>query len=180
MQEPTAEQLKEEGLRLFQQGQTGPALAVFEKAAVAYENEGEENGRAEMLNNIGVIQRTRKNNQAAIEAFNEALTIFTAQGDQNRQAQTLANLADLYAFTGQKDEAARCYGESAALFAQTGDRQRQSQVLRAYSLMQLRRGQWLDAMMRMEESLNARPRLGPFRWIYRGLLRFALSLFGVR
>ena len=180
MPEPTADQFKEEGLRLFRQGQTEAALAALTKAAAAYENAGDESGRAEMLNNIGVIQRTRRENQAAIEAFNEALAIFTAQGEQNRQAQTLANLADLYAFTGQRDEAARYYSQSAALFAQTGDRQRQSQVLRAYSLMQLRRGQWLDAMMRMEESLSVRPRLGLFRWLYRGLLRFALSLFGAK
>ncbi|HID52252.1 MAG TPA: hypothetical protein EYP41_09460, partial [Anaerolineae bacterium] len=72
MQEPTAEQLKAEGLRLFQQGQTGRALVVFEKAGTAYAAMGDENGRAEMLNNIGVIQRAHKNNQAAIEAFNEA------------------------------------------------------------------------------------------------------------
>lgn len=179
MQEPTAAQFKEEGLRLFQKGQTEQALAVFEKAAAAYAAENNANGRAEMLNNIGVIHRTHKNNQAAIAAFNEALGIFSTQNEPNKQAQTLANLADLYAFTGQPDEAARSYSDAAALFAQTGDKQRQSQVLRTYSLMQLKRGQWLESMMRMEESLSVRPKLGPFRWLFRTVLRFALSLFGV-
>ncbi|HUM71194.1 MAG TPA: hypothetical protein PLK31_20370, partial [Chloroflexota bacterium] len=65
-------------------------------------------------------------------------------------------------------------------FAQLNQRQKQSQVLRTYSLMRLKQGQWLEAMMRMEESLAVRPRLGPLRWTFRALLRFTLSLFGAR
>jgi tetratricopeptide (TPR) repeat protein len=180
MNTSTADQLKAQGLALFQQGKKDEALAVFETAVTAYTHEGNEDGRAEMLNNIGVIQRVKGNPQAAITAFIEAGEIFSQRGDTDRQAQTLANLADLYAFTKHQEEAARCYSEATALFAQINQREKQSQVLRTYSLMRLRQGQWLEAMMRMEESLSVKTHLGPFRWLYRGLLRFALRLIGAR
>jgi tetratricopeptide (TPR) repeat protein len=175
-----AEQLKAQGLQLFQQKRYDEALTAFETADTAYGNEENERGRAEMLNNIGVIQRVKGNNQAAIKALSEAGEIFSELGDVDKQAQTLGNLADLYAMNGQQDEAARCYGQASASFAQIGEREKQAQVLRAYSLMRLRQGQWLEAMMRMEESLSVKPRLGSIRWLYRGMLRFALGLFGVR
>lgn len=180
MMELSADQLKAQGMQLFQQKRYDQALQVFETAVTAYTHEHHDHGRAEMLNNIGVIQRLKGNPKAAITALTEAGEIFSQLGDTDNQAQTLGNLADLYAVTGQQDDAARCYGEASALFAQANDREKQSQVLRAYSLMRLRQGQWLEAMMRMEESLSVKPRLGPLRWFYRGMLRFALGLFGAR
>ena len=180
MAELSAEQLKAQGMQLFQQKRYDEALQVFETAVTAYASEGNENSRAEMLNNIGVIQRVKGKPQLAIAALKEAGEIFSDLGDVDKQAQTLGNLADLYAATRQQNEAARCYSEASALFAQIDAREKQSQVLRAYSLMRLRQGQWLEAMMRMEESLSVKPHPGPFRWLYRGMLRFALGLFGVR
>ena len=44
----------------------------------------------------------------------------------------------------------------------------------------LRQGGWLEAMMRMEESLTVAPRLGPGKWLLRILLRFALGLLNGR
>ncbi|MCL4262007.1 MAG: tetratricopeptide repeat protein [Anaerolineae bacterium] len=178
MNTPTTDQLKAQGLALFQEGKKNEALIVFETAVAAYTQEGNEDGRAEMLNNIGVIQRVKGNNQAAIAALSEAGEIFSQLGNTDKQAQTLANLADLYAFNKQQDQAARCYSEAAALFAQLNQRDKQSQVLRTYSLMRLKQGQWLEAMLRMEESLSIKPRPGPLRWFYRALLRFALGLMG--
>jgi len=172
----TPEQLKEEGLSLFQRGDYKQALATFESAAQAYAAQNDDAGRAEMLNNIGVIHRLQRNSMPAIEALSEAEAIFARLADNNRRAQALSNLADLQATGGNQDEAARCYSEAAALFARTNDPMKQSQVLRAMSLMRLRQGQWLEAMMRMEESLSVRPRLEPGRWLFRGLLRFALGL----
>lgn len=180
MSELPASQLKDQGIQLFQKGSYDQALAVFETAVTAYGREGDESGRAEALNNIGVIQRVKKNPQQAITALNEAGEIFSNLGDVDKQAQTSGNLADLYAMNGQQDEAARCYSQAAALFAEQGEREKQAQVLRAYSLMRLRQGQWLEALLRMEESLTVKPRIGPVRWLFRGALRFTLGLLGAR
>ena len=172
--------LKAEGLHLFQRGLYDQALTKFEAAVHAYAADGDETGRAEMLNNLGVIYRLRGDRQAALAALSEAETIFSRVGDPNRQAQTLGNLGDLYAAGRNKQEAARCYSDAAALFAQVGDPLKQSQVLRALSLMRLRQGQWLEAMVRMEESLRVRPRISLPQRLFRALLRFALGLLGFR
>jgi tetratricopeptide (TPR) repeat protein len=179
MNDTIAENLKEEGLRKFQQGDYDGALTTFEKGVTVYAAAHNHTGQAEMYNNIGVIHRLRGQHEPALQAFQNAQTHCEAAGDDNRRAQILGNLGDLYSSQGNQDEAARSYSDAAALFAQTGDRYKQSQVLRAFSLMRMRQGQWLEAMMRMEESLTVNPHRGLFGGIFLGMIRFALKLFGV-
>ncbi len=174
------EQLKEQGQALFQRGAYDEALAVFEQAAAGFAGQDDVVGQGEMLNNMGVIYRVKREWDTAVATLNQAQTLFQQAGDVNRQAQTLGNLGDLYAARKKPDDAARCYSEAAALFAQNNDRDKQSQVLRALSLLRLRQGRWLEAMMRMDESLTVAPRLGPGKWLLRVLLRFALGLMGGR
>lgn len=170
--------LKEEGMRLFQQGKRREALAAFEQAAAGFAAQEDVGNQAEMLNNIGVVQRVQGEWQTAVTTLTQAADLFQQIGDATRQAQTLGNLGDLHA--GQKNytEAARQYSNAAAQFAQSNEKEKQAQVLRALSLMELRRGQWLAAIMRMEESLQARPRLSLPQRLFKGLLRFANRLLG--
>lgn len=172
------EKLKERGQTLFRRGATDEALAVFEQAAAGFAGQDDVVGQGEMLNNMGVIYRVRREWETAVTTLTQAQTLFQQAGDVNRQAQTLGNLGDLYAARKKPDDAARSYSQAASLFAQVKDRDKQSQVLRALSLLRLRQGHWLEAMMRMEESLTVAPRLGPGKWLFRWLLRFALGLFG--
>ncbi len=176
----TADQLKDEGLRLFRAGDYEGALAQFETAVAAYAAANNLTGQAEMWNNIGVIQRMRGQRDLALPALTQAAEAFASLGDKNRQAQALGNLGDLYSFGKQPEEAARCYSDAAALFAADGDRDKQSQVLRALSLLRLRQGKLAQAMMHMEESLAVNPRAGFFGGIFRALLRFALGLMGIK
>lgn len=179
MNDATTENLKEEGLRKFQRGDYDGALTTFATAVTAYAATNNHTGQAEMYNNIGVIHRLRGQHEPALQAFQNAQTHCVAVGDDNRRAQILGNLGDLYNAQGDRDKAARSYSDAAALFAQTNDRHKQSQVLRALSLMRIRQGQWVEAMMRMEESLTVNPHRGFFGGIFLGLTRFALKLFGV-
>ncbi len=174
----SADQLKEEGLRLFQRGELDNAIGIFETAVSTYATEQNPVGQAEMLNNIGVIQRMRGKHDESLAALTTAHTLCQQAGDINRRAQVLGNMGDLYAAMGDKETAARCYSDAAELFAQDGDKQKQSQVLKALCLLRLRQGQWLLAMMYMEHSLAVKPRRGLFGSLFLGLLRFASSLFG--
>lgn len=173
-----SDELKEEGLRLFRQGQHEEALAKFEAAASSYAETGDEESRGEVLNNIGVIQRMRRNWSAAEEAFHEAITVFDGAGDDGRRAQALGNLGDLYAFQGQREEAARHYSDGAELLANSGDYEKQAQLLRALSLLRLRQRRILESLVLMEQSLDVRPRLNPFQGLFHALLRFMLRLLG--
>lgn len=174
----TAEDAKTEALQLFRQGRYEQALAAFETAVGAYAAEKDDAGRGEMLNNIGVVRRLLGQPEAARAALTEAETLFAGLGDKVRQGQALGNLADVHAQTKDRTAAARAYSSAAQLFAEAGDGEKQAQVLRALSLLRLRQGQFVTAMMHMEQSLSARPRVGVGGWLFRALLRFALRLFG--
>ncbi|RMG95767.1 MAG: hypothetical protein D6706_11550 [Chloroflexi bacterium] len=168
--------LKEEGMQLFEQGAYDAALAKFETAVTAYVTANNNIGQAEMLNNIGVIHRLRRQYEEAIHALNEAQQIFRQLGDLNRQAQVLGNLGDLYAATRRPEEAAHYYQQAAELFAQTNDPLRQSQVLRACSLLRLRQARWLEAIALMEQSLAVHPQKSILQRIFHLLLRFVMHV----
>ncbi len=173
---PSPQNLKAEGMRLFHQGAHSEALATFEQAAAAFAVQEDVGEQAEMLNNMGVIQRVQGEMETAVTTLTQAANLFAQIGDTTRHAQTLGNLADLYANQKNYTEAARHYSSAAAQFAQIGDKEKQAQVLRALSLMELRRGQYLAAIMRMDESLQVRPRLSIHQHLFKWLLRFASKL----
>ena len=168
--------LKAKGLRLFEQGNRDQALATFEQAAAAFAEQEDAGEQAEMLNNMGVILRVKGQMDTAVSTLQQAADLFAQIGDSTRQAQTLGNLGDLYANQKKHTEAARFYSDAAAQFAQSNEKEKQAEVLRALSLMELRRGQYLAAIMRMDESLQARPRLSVPQHLFKWLLRFTSKL----
>lgn len=173
-----SDQLKKEGLSLFRRGMHDEALSKFEAAAHSYGEAGDDIGRAEALNNIGVVQRVRRDWDAAEEALKESMELFAKAGDDNRLGQAMGNMGDFYAFRGQADEAARHYSDGAELMAKTGDGERQAQLLRALSLLRLRERQVVEAVVLMKQSLEARPQLNIFQRVFLALIRFTERLMG--
>jgi tetratricopeptide (TPR) repeat protein len=173
-----SDELKEAGLALFRQGQRQEAIARFEEAAASYAATGNQTGEGEALNNIGVIRRLEREWPAAQQAFQQARALFAGAGDKVREAQVIGNLGDLHAYQGQPEEAARAYSDAAEMMAAAGDREKQAQLLRALSLLRLRQRRVLESMMLMEQSLEARPRLGLPQRVFRALINFMLNLMG--
>jgi tetratricopeptide (TPR) repeat protein len=153
------DELKEEGMTLFSQGQRDEALVIFQQAAKEYSETEDLLGQGEVLNNIGVIYRLDRNMGAAEEALNQAKEIFRELGDEVRQAQVLGNLGDLS--SRQKDYlgAEQYYSESTALFASAGEYTMQADVLRMLSLMHIRRRNLWAAVDMMQMSLKVRPKM---------------------
>ena len=125
---------------------------------------------------MGVILRVQGKLDTAVTTLTHAATLFAQIGDHSRHAQTLGNLGDLYAQQKEYTEAARHYSNATQEFAQSNEKEKQAQVLRALSLMELRRGQYLAAIMRMDESLQVRPRLSIPQHLFKWLLRFTTKL----
>lgn len=173
-----SDQLKEEGLALFRQGKREEALTKFEEAAASYEASDNPIGRAEVLNNIGVIERVEGEWAASSSAFKAAEQIFATEGDRNRQAQVLGNLGDLHAYKGEQEVAAGYYSAGIELFAEDGDREKQAMLLRALSLLRLRQRRMVEAIYLMEQSLAVRPHLNVLQRLFLALVRFSMRLFG--
>lgn len=176
MSESGPKALQKEGLALFGSGRYEEALEKLDAAKERFAAEGDDNGQAETLNAIGVTHRQRRKPEEAVAALQEAGAIFMRLGEHNKRGQVVGNLADVFASMREQEKAARGYSDAAAIFGKEGDSGKQSQVLRALSLLRLRQGRLMVAMVHMEESLDVRPRISIPQRLFRGLLRFALRL----
>jgi tetratricopeptide (TPR) repeat protein len=175
---PSAWELKEEGLRLFQEGLYEEAAAVFERAQEMFAGDGNGVEAAEMLNNLGVISRRRGKWDEAIAALDEARAAFVRLGDRNREAQTLGNLGGLYASRGERDEAKECLRQAADIFAELGDAQRQGETLMALGVQMWKTNDRGGGLATYEEGLHALQNPAASQRMLRGLLSLRTRLIG--
>ncbi len=137
-------------------------------------------GRAEALNNIGVIHLKQRNYNTALNFLGEAQKAFEAVGDAGRQAQSLGNLGDVFAAQGRYKEAGGAYSDAAQLFAQIKDASKQADVLRAYALLAVRRRDFVTAIHLLAQSLRVQPRRSFGQQLFYLLLRTVLKLMAGR
>mgnify|MGYP006302833327 CR=1 FL=1 len=136
----TGKALKEEGLRLFREGLYEEAAEKFEQAKEAFFNEESEIEAAEMVNNLGVIYRSKGEWEQAIAALEEARATFVKLEDRGREAQTLGNLGGLYAENRQREKAVECLRQAVDIFSEIGDEQRQGETLVSLAEQKMKMG----------------------------------------
>src|SRR5688572_24032566 len=147
------EKLKEEGLRLFQDGAYAEAIENFNHAHRGFMDAGQNLDAAEMLNNIGVIYRIENQLPQAAEKLEAALKIFEESGDLSRAAQTLGNLAPLYNKQGATDKALATFTRAAEIFEELGDRSRRGEILMAKGVLMFDKGQRAEGLGAYENGL---------------------------
>ena len=174
----SAWELKEEGLRLFQEGLHEEAATAFERAQEMFAGDGNEVEAAERLNNLGVTYRRQGKWDEAIAALNEARAAFVRLGDRNREAQTLGNLGGLYATRGKRDEAQECLRQAADIFAGLGDPQRRGETLIALGVQMWKAGDRSGGLATYEEGLHTLQNPAASQKALRGLLSLRTRLIG--
>ncbi len=174
----SAQEMKEEGLRLFQEGLYLEAAERFEQARQAFGSEGDVVEAAEMLNNLGIVHRMRRQWDEAVAALEEAQSAFAALGDIDREAQVLGNLGGLYASQGQRERAVASLREAATIFAEVGDDQRQGETLLALGVQQWKSGDRQAGLATYQAGLETLERPSAGQKALRGLLSFRTRLIG--
>ena len=174
----SAQELKGEGLRLFQEGLYEEAAASFQKAQEMFGAEGNDVEAAEMVNNLGVIHRMLGKWDEAIAAMDEAKATFVRMGDRSREAQTLGNLGGLYASKGERDKAQECLRQAADIFEELGDAQRLGETLQALGVQVWKTGDRSGGLATYEAGLLTleEPTVG--QKALRGLLGLRTKLLG--
>jgi len=174
----SARELKDEGLRLFQEGLYDEAAARFGQAQAMFTADGNEVEAAEMVNNLGMIHRVRGKWDEAIAAFEEARAAFVCLGDRNREAQVLGNLGGLYATKRERDKARECLRQAADIFAELGDVQHEAQTLQALGVQAWKTGDRSSGLASYEAGLHLlqKPTIG--QKVLRGLLGLRTRLLG--
>jgi tetratricopeptide (TPR) repeat protein len=176
----SAQELKEEGLRLFQEGLYEEAATAFEQAQEMFAAQGEDVEAAEMVNNLGVICRLQGKWDEAIAALEEAKEIFARLGDRSREAQTLGNLGGLYAEKRERDRSKECLRQAADIFADLGDAQHQGETLLALGVQKWKTGDRTGGLATYEAGLHTLEEPTVSQKTLRGLLSVRARLLGGR
>ena len=176
----SARELKEEGLRLFQEGLYEEATATFERARVMFADAGNEVEATEMVNNLGVIYRMQGQWDEAIAALEEARAAFVRLGDRAREAQTLGNLGGLYASQGDRDKAKECLRQAADIFANSGDTQLHGETLLALGVQLWKTGDRSGGLATYEAGLHTLQKPSVGQKALRGLLNLRTRLLSGR
>ncbi|MGD9001294.1 MAG: tetratricopeptide repeat protein [Anaerolineae bacterium] len=150
-----AQDTKEEGLQLFQQGLYAEAADRFSLAREMFVADGNEVEAAEMLNNLGVAHRMQRDWGKAIAALEEARAAFTRLGDREREAQALGNLGALHGSQGRREIAREYLRQAARLFADLGDEQRKGETLLALGVQHWKSGDRQEGLATYHAGLQA-------------------------
>jgi tetratricopeptide (TPR) repeat protein len=175
-----AQEVKEEGMRLFHEGLYDEAAAKFELAREMFAAEGDEIEEAETVNNLGVVYRRQDKWDEAIAALEEAKATFAKLGDRNREAQALGNLGGLYADKNERDKAKECLREASDAFAELDDREHQGETLLALGVQLWKTGDRSGGLATYEAGLQVLPKPTVRQKTMRNLLRMRNRLLGQR
>jgi tetratricopeptide (TPR) repeat protein len=174
----SAQELKEEGLRLFHEGLYEEALVKFRQAQEGFAAEGNEIDAAEMVNNRGIIHRMQGQWEEAIAALEEARETFVRMDDRSREAQALGNLGGLYASKGERDKSAECLRQAADIFAELGDGQRLGEALQSLGVQMWKTGDHSGGLATYEAGLHSLEKPTVSQKTLRGLLGLRNRLMG--
>jgi tetratricopeptide (TPR) repeat protein len=174
----TARELKQEGLRLYEEGLFDEAAEAFVRARDMFLVDRKEVEAAEMTNNLGLIRRGTGDYEEAARLLESAKAVFTRLGDRSREAQVLGNLGGLYATMGQREKAKHCLRQAADMFAELEDTQRQGETLMALAGQMWKTGDRRGGLAAYEAGVQTLPRPSVSQKAVRGLVRLRNRLLG--
>jgi len=170
------EVLKEEGLRLFEEGLYEEAAERFGQAQELFAAEGSDVEAAEMLNNLGVVYRLTSQWDQAQAALEEARAAFARLGDRSREGQALGNLGALLASQGDRLRAQEYLRQAAEIFGELGDTQRQGETMLALGTQMWKAGDRRGGLAAYEAGLLMLEKPTVQQKALRGLLRWRSRL----
>jgi tetratricopeptide (TPR) repeat protein len=173
-----AQDLKEEGLRLYEEGLYEEAAERFGQAQEVFAAEGNELEAAEMLNNLGVVYRRVQQWDQARKALEEAQRAFARLGDRSREGQTLGNLGGIVASQGDRLRAQEHLRRAAEIFGETGEYQRQGDTLLALGVQMWKSGDRRGGIAAYHAGLLTLDRPSPQQRALRALLKVVPRLLG--
>lgn len=174
----TANELQQQGIKLFQQHDYEAAARSFQQAQEAYTTEGRTDMSAEMQSNIGLVHRALGEHQQALEAMQAALHTFQQIGDQLRSAQALGNLGGVYVALGDKEQAYNCYRQAADMFEALGEKKFYGETLLAMADLQVKDGKLMQGAATYEVGLENIDQLNASQKVLKGLLGIKNRLTG--
>lgn len=174
----SAQELQEQGVKLFQQKEYEAAARTFAQASEQYESDGQPSLAAEMQVNLGLVHRSLGEHQQALDLMQAALHTFEDAGDRLHTAMTLGNIGGVYAALGDKEQAYNCYRNAADLFDELGEKKLHGETLVAMASLQVRDGKLSAGAATYEVGLSELDNLTGSQRVLKGLIGIRNKLFG--
>jgi tetratricopeptide (TPR) repeat protein len=174
----TAEELQEQGVKLFRQKEYEDAARIFRQAQEAYEAEDKLDMAAEMQTNIGLVHRALGENQQALDVMQQALHTFQQMDDPLRAAKVLGNMGGVYVALGDKEQAYNCYRQAADAFQELGEKKLHGETLLAMADLQVREGKIGTGAATYEAGLSELDHLSASQKMLKGLIGVRNKLIG--
>jgi tetratricopeptide (TPR) repeat protein len=174
----SANELQEQGVKLFQQKEYEAAARAFSQAVEQYGADGQPNMAAEMQVNLGLVHRSLGEHQQALDLMQEALHTFENAGDRLHTAMTLGNIGGVYAALGDKEQAYNCYRNAADLFDELDEKKLHGETLVAMASLQVRDGKLSAGAATYEVGLSELDSLTAGQRVLKGLIGIRNKLTG--
>ncbi len=171
-----AEELYKRGLESYKDGAPRDAIDPLKQALDAFLAEKLETRAGNVANDLGVVHYVLGQRDQARTYFDQARTIFESHSDPVGHGKALGNLAQLMNRCGDKAGAEKNYMLAIDLFHQAGEKAYEFDTYRAYSIMLLRQGRWLESIAAYDRGLAAKGGSG----LLRALLSIPLRLSGTK
>lgn len=151
----SADELKEQGVTLFNQHDYESASRLFHEALDAYKADEDADMVAEMYVNIGLTHSALGENQQALDYMQDALRHFQETKDELRTAQVLGNLGGVYSALEDKERAINAYRQASDVFLELGEDDFYAQTLLAVARLHFQSGKIFEGAMNYNIGLEA-------------------------
>jgi tetratricopeptide (TPR) repeat protein len=156
----TLTELIEEGKAAYKRGDFLASAQAFQAATKGYASTDDRLTAAEMSNNSSVAYLRAGEADAALQAVEGTPEIFAEAQNTRLQGIALGNLGAALDALKRLDEAEDAYQQSADLLGQAGEADLRAYVLKSLSVIQLRKGDHMQAVTSMQSSLDAGQKAG--------------------
>lgn len=139
------------------------ALACYQQQLEIFEQLGDRNQRARLLNLIGGVYDLMGEPDAALDHYARVLQAMRAAGDRRGEAQALNNLAVVHRALGEWQQALSFYAQAREVLSILGDRLQQGVLFANLGALYSELGQPDRALSTLEDSLRLRRTVGDRR-----------------
>jgi len=170
-----AEILKD-GLAAYRAKDYPKAIGLFSAAKAAFLDMNNPLSAAEAANNLAMVLLMTGKYHEAWEQLVGTDKVFSDAEDRQKQAFAIGNQAAVLEKQGKKKEAIDYYQQSNQILKEIGDRENRYQVLAALSTLQLRSGDYLQAVASRYAALSLKPQLSAREKVLLALLKIPFKL----
>ena len=141
-------------------GDLNSALKMYYDIKYKFEEEGNKNGIAKTLHQLGIIYHQQGNYIEAENLYNQSLKIKEDMGDKRGIAQTLHQLGMIHQDQGNYEKAVKKYNQSLKIEEDLGDKSGKASTLHQLGMIHEEQGNYKEAVNKYEESIKITEELG--------------------